>query len=102
MSEIIAEPVDEYDILLNEDDEVLIAIRARLGGVNKPQILYDGSDKVLLVRNPDQTIYLMDIPEVVREPLHKLEKLLMVEVHDEAIIREYLVPLKQVAKVPAF
>ena len=39
MSEVIIEPVNEYDILLNEDDEVLIAIRARLGGVSKPQIL---------------------------------------------------------------
>ena len=50
MTEVIVEPLDEYDILLNEDDEVLIAIRARLGGVSKPQILYDGQDKVLLYR----------------------------------------------------
>lgn len=63
MSEIVIEPVDEYDILLNEDGEVMIAIRARLGGVNKPQILYDGADRILLYRNADQTIYLANVPK---------------------------------------
>ncbi len=101
MTEVIVEPVDEYDILLNEDDEVLIAIRARLGGVSKPQILYDGADKILLYRNADQTIYLSEVPEVIREALQKVSKLLMVEVHDEAIVREYMVPLKQVDRLPA-
>ncbi len=101
MSEVIIEPVDEYDILLNEDDEVLIAIRARLGGVNRPQILYDGADKILLYRNQDQTIYLADVPEVVREALQKVSKLLMIEVHDESIVREYMVPLKKVERLPA-
>ena len=101
MSEVIIEPVNEYDILLNEDDEVLIAIRARLGGVSKPQILYDGADKILLYRNTDQTIYLADIPQAVREILQKVSKLLMIEVHDEAIVREYMVPLKQVECLPA-
>ena len=100
MSEVIIEPVNEYDILLNEDDEVLIAIRARLGGVSKPQILYDGTDKILLYRNTDQTIYLADVPQAVREVLQKVSKLLMVEVHDEAIVREYMVPLKQVERLP--
>ena len=86
--------------MLNEDDEVLIAIRARLGGVSKPQILYDGTDKILLYRNTDQTIYLADVPQAVREVLQKVSKLLMVEVHDEAIVREYMVPLKQVERLP--
>ena len=100
MSEVIIEPVNEYDILLNEDDEVLIAIRARLGGVSRPQILYDGEDKILLYRNADQTIYLADVPEAVRDVLKTVSKLLMIEVHDEAIIREYMVPLKQVERLP--
>ena len=100
MSEVIIEPVNEYDILLNEDDEVLIAIRARLGGVSKPQILYDGADKILLYRNTEQTIYLADIPQAVRDVLQKVSKLLMIEVHDEAIVREYMVPLKQVERLP--
>ena len=101
MSEVIIEPVNEYDILLNEDDEVLIAIRARLGGVSKPQILYDGADKILLYRNTEQTIYLADIPQAIRDILQKVSKLLMIEVHDEAIVREYMVPLKQVERLPA-
>ena len=100
MSEVIIEPVDEYDILLNEDNEILIAIRARLGGVNKPRILYDGADRILLYRNEEQSIYLADIPVVIRRVLQKVSKLLMVEVHDEAIIREYMVPLKQVSQLP--
>ena len=101
MSEVIVEPVNEYDILLNEDDEILIAIRARLGGVKSPQMLYDGADKILLYRNPEQTIYLVDLPKPICEALTKVSQLLMVEVHDESIIREYMVPLKKVDRLPA-
>ena len=94
------EPVDEYDILLNEEGEIMIAIRARLGGVNKPQILYDGADRILLYRNADQTIYLANVPQEIRKTLERVSKLLMVEVHDDAIVREYMVPLKMVAQLP--
>ena len=100
MGEVIVEPSKEYDILLNEDGEVLIAIRARLEEVSKPQILYAGEDKILLYRNPSQTIYLADIPTEVRDSLKKVSKLLMVEVHDESVVREYFVPLKLVSKLP--
>ncbi len=101
MSEVVVEPINEYEILLNEEDEILIAIRARLGGVNKPQIIYDGKDKVVLYRNEGQTIYLSEVPDEVRTPLANLKKLLMVEIHDDAIVREYMVPIKQVPKVPS-
>ena len=101
MSEVVIEPVDEYDILLNEEGEIMIAIRARLGGVNKPQILYDGADRILLYRNADQTIYLANVPQEIRKTLEKVSKLVMVEVHDESIVREYMVPLKMVKQLPA-
>ena len=101
MSDIVVEPINEYEILLNEEDEILIAIRARLGGVNNPQMIYDGKDKVVLYRNEGQTIYLSEIPDEVRSSLAKLKKLLMVEIHDDAIVREYMVPVKQVTKIPA-
>ena len=101
MSEVVIESVNEYDILLNEDEEVLVAIRARLGGVNKPQVLYDGkNDKILLYRNADQLICLVDVPKPICEALQKISKLLMVEVHDESIVREYMVPLKKVSRLP--
>lgn len=100
MDEKIVEPANEYDVLLNEDDEVLIAIRARLGEVEKPQILYAGQDKILLYRNSNESIFLADVPPQVRDALKKVSKLLMVEVHDESIVREYFVPLKIVSKLP--
>ena len=101
MGEVIIEPIGEYDVLINEDEEVLIAIRARLGNVEKPQLLYAGQDKVVLYRNPDQTIFLADIPAPVQSALKKVSKLLMVEVHDQSIVREYFVPLKQVPQLPS-
>lgn len=47
MAEVIVEPNDEYDILQNEENEILIALRARMGGVETPRMLYDGQDKIL-------------------------------------------------------
>ena len=101
MSEKIVESSEEYDVLLNEDDDVLIAIRARMGEVSNPRLLYAGQDRILLYRNAEQTIFLADVPAQVRDALKKVSKLLMVEVHDEAIVREYFVPIKIVSELPA-
>ncbi len=101
MDESKVEPANDYDVLINEDNEILIAIRARLGEVEKPYMLYAGEDRILLYRNSNQSIFLAEVPVQVRDALKKVSKLLLVEVHDEAIVREYFVPLKMVSRLPA-
>lgn len=101
MAEVTIEPTNEYDILQNEDDEILIALRARMGGVDHPRALYDGKDKVVFYRNGDQTIFFENVPESFRKPILNVKEVLFVEVRDDAIIREYMVPLQKVAKLPA-
>ena len=100
MSNVVVEPIDQYDILLNEDDEVLIAIHARMDGAKMPCILYDGKDRVLLYRTPNQPIFLVDVPEEVRSNLKQVGKVLMVEVQDDAVVREYMAPMKVVSRLP--
>ncbi len=100
MAEVIVEPNDEYDILQNEDNEILIALRARMGGVEEPRILYDGRDKILFYRNEDQTIVFEQIAPDVAQAIMLVDKVLFVEVRDEAIVREYMVPLQKVPRIP--
>ena len=100
MNEIVVEPIDRYDILLNEDDEILIAIHARMDGAKMPCILYDGKDRILLYRTPNQPIFLVDVPEGVRPALTQVGKILMVEVQDDAVVREYMTPMKVVSRLP--
>ncbi len=101
MAEVIIEPNDEYDILQNEENEILIALRARMGGVETPRMLYDGQDKILFYRNEDQTIVFDQILPDVAAALMLVDKVLFVEVRDEAIVREYMVPMQKVARIPA-
>lgn len=101
MSEAVVEPIDRYDILLNEDNEILIAIHARMDGVKTPRIFYDGRDRILLYRTPDQPVVLADVPGGVRSALQQVDRILMVEVQDDSVVREYMTPMKVVSKLPA-
>ena len=100
MNEIVVEPIDRYDILLNEDDEILIAIHARMDVAKTPCILYDGKDRILLYRTPKQPIFLVDVPEAVRPALTQVGKILMVEVQDDAVVREYMAAVQAVKTLP--
>ncbi len=101
MTEVIVEPNGEYDILQNERHEVLMVIRARMGGIDAPRILYDGQDKILFYRNKNQTIVFNQIIPNVATAIMQADEVLFVEVQDEAIVREYKVPLQKVPRIPA-
>ncbi|MBO7333051.1 MAG: hypothetical protein J6U64_05250 [Alphaproteobacteria bacterium] len=102
MAEVISLKDGDYDILQNEAKEILIAIKARITGMKSPQIIYDGEDRVLFYRNPELVVAINDVPEEAREAIMDVSKVLMVEVHDDSIVSEYMVPIKKVPKIPVF
>ncbi|MBP5161055.1 MAG: hypothetical protein ILP11_03320 [Alphaproteobacteria bacterium] len=101
MVETVVIPEGEYDLLQNEDNEILMAIRARMGNVEDPHILYDGGDTVLFYRNNETNFFIEAIPTTVRKLLSEVTQLLMIEVHDDQIVSEYTVPVRKVAKLPS-
>ena len=101
MVETVVIPEGEYDLLQNEDNEILMAIRARIGNVENPHILYDGGDTVLFYRNNESNFFIEAIPVLIRDLLVKVSQILMIEVHDDQIVSEYMVPVRKVAKLPS-
>ncbi|MBR7158118.1 MAG: hypothetical protein IKD08_00340 [Alphaproteobacteria bacterium] len=96
----VLETEDFYDIVENPDGELLFCIKARQGGPERPKILYGGAEHALFYRSNDQTVVLDYVHPEVRESLRKVKSVLIVEFHGEAIIREYNVPVRQVAQLP--
>lgn len=85
-----------YDILQNAAGEIMLIIHAREGEPDNPRIVYDGGDSALLYRNRESAIILEGIAEKAREPFLKVEQVLVVEVKNDDVAREYKVPLRKI------
>lgn len=85
-----------YEILQNAAGEIMLIIHAREGEPDNPRIVYDGGDEALLYRNRESSIILEGIAEKAREPFLKVEQVLVVEVKNDDVAREYKVPLRKI------
>ncbi len=95
-------PVQEgrYDVLVNNNGELLIAIKKKEGEPASSRILYDGNEHALFYRNATETIILDYIHPDAKEHLTKASKVIIVEFENDDIIREYEVPVQHVKQVP--
>ena len=89
-----------YDIFKNAQGDLMIAIKARMEDTNKPKLVYDKGENALLYRNDTSVILLNYIHPEVRDNLAEAKRVLIIEVRDEAIIREYNCPVKVMKKLP--
>lgn len=83
-----------YDILQNDEGEILVIINAREGGPENPRFLYDGGDTALLYRTKDSAVVFNDIAKEAHIPLKSVSTMLIVEVEGEEVAREYDVPVR--------
>lgn len=88
-----------YDILQNEAGEILIIINSRSGGPENPRFVYDGGDTALLYRTKDSAVVFSGIAASARLPLKSVSTMLIVEVENEDVEREYVVPVRVVKDV---
>ena len=88
----IIEQETNFNILQNEAGELMIMLRARIGEVSNPKLVYGGGEHALLYRNDYNTVILDYIHPAIRKDLrrHNKKKLLVVETNDGAIVREYV------------
>ncbi len=91
----------QYDILQNSAGEILIIIKYRDGGPENPRLVYDGGDQALLYRSRESAVMLDAINEDARKPLKSVSEVLMVELEDDDVAREYRVPVRAVKSLEA-
>lgn len=99
-----------YDIYMNDEGEILIAIKVRDGEPVDPKIIYDGQDLAVFYRDPEHTIALDYIHPQVRVPLTKVSSLVIAELdkdkdggkpkEEQEPVREYEVAVKILPRLP--
>jgi hypothetical protein len=94
-----ADTKGKYTILQNDKGEILILIQTRRGGPETPLFVYDGTEKALLYRSAESTIYFRDIAETARTALKAVSELQIVEIDDDDAVREYKVPVRIIKDV---
>ncbi len=90
---------NRYDILQNEAGDILIIINSRAGGPENPRFVYDGGTTALLYRTKDSAVVFESIAKEARMPLKSVSSMLVVEVENEDVAREYEVPVRIVKDV---
>lgn len=89
-----AETLDIYDILVNDADEILVAIDARDSEPENPRIRVRG-DGLLLIRHKDEALYMAEVPDHLIEKVLDLEEVLIAETNESGIVRDYVATVKK-------
>ena len=90
-----------YDMLQNEAGEILILINYQNTEPDGPRIVYDGGEKALLYRSRESAFMLNNINLEARVPLSQVDEVLVVEIQDDDVAREYKVPVRLVKNLDA-
>ena len=88
-----------YSILQNAKGEIMIMMDSRVGGPENPRFIYDGGDTALLYRSQESAVAFRKIDEGAHAPLKAVTEVLVVEIENDDVEREYIVPVRLVKDV---
>ncbi len=91
---------DDFMVAENVSGELYIYIKAKSDMPAHPQVIYDGFDHALFVRNNDQKFILDYINPEVRDKLRKARAVVIVETILENIKDAYIADMNIVDKIP--
>lgn len=63
--------------------------------------MYDGGNQALLYRNRESAVMLNNIDEKAWKPLKAVKEALLVELDNDEVAREYMVPMRVVKSLDA-
>lgn len=64
-----------------------------------PRFIYDGKDTALLYRSSESSVAFRHIDEGAQEPLRTVKEVLVVEIENDDVAREYNAPVRMVKDV---
>ena len=92
-----------YDILQNDQGEIVIILSARKGGPENPRIVTDGhNNTVLLYRHKQSAVYLNGLNEQALSAIVNVDNIRVAEIYGDEVMREYYVPVRTVIDITKF
>ena len=93
-----------YDILSNEIGQVMLIIQSRKNEPVNPLLLVSGiyDSAAILYRCEENAVYFDDMAEDAYNAIVKVDQVLVVEMSDDDLVREYKVPVSVVKDVKVF
>ena len=88
----------KYSILQNDNGEIMVMIDAKESEPEDPRFIYDGK-MALLFRNFDSNVLLRNIAPEAHQALQEVDEVLVVEVLNDDVEREYVAPIRLVKDV---
>ena len=85
-----------YSILQNAKGEIMLMMDSRAGGPENPRFIYDGGDRALLYRSQESSVAFNNIDNGARSPLKSVSEILVVDIDNDDVEREYSVPVRLV------
>ena len=95
------ETKDEYSIFQNNEGIVSITINAMEGDPEGQRFIYDGSSALLFRGFGGGNLHVKDISKEAAQALDEIDKVTILELLDDKIIREYVAPVRRVKNVGA-
>ena len=89
-----------YEVHVNKNNDLMISIHARDVDPASPLVLYDGGEHALLYRAPESTVVLDYLHPEVRRLLQNAKSVLIAEVKEAKVVREYPVSCRLVKNLP--
>ena len=77
----------------------MLMMDSRAGGPENPRFIYDGGEMALLYRSQESSVAFKSIEEGARIPLKSVSEILVVEIENDDVEREYIVPVRLVKDV---
>ena len=88
----------KYSFLKNANGEMMVIIDAREGEPDGPRFIYDGK-MALLFRDFGSNVLFRNIAPEAHEALKAVTEILVVEVLNDDVAREYVAPIRKVKDV---
>lgn len=90
---------NRYDLLQNGAGEIMIIINGEDSPPENPRIVYDEGDEMMLYINKTRALMLNSLTIEAQKAMLNIENVLVVEVKDDDVLREYNVPVRIVKKL---
>ena len=90
---------NRYDLLKTSAGDIMLIIKGEDSAPDNPRIVYDSGDAMMLYINKTRASMIENLTQKAQSAMLDVKKVLVVEVKDDDVLREYEVPVRHIRKL---